>query len=266
MRKLILIDSDGTLRKTNGDITENTKKNIKKLIELGNYVVICTGRPRYHTRNLAKIISSSKIMICSNGSEIYDLENNKVINELTIDNKVAYKILKYCYKEDIRMTLTIEEDEYVTKDVRRDNQILLSQSNYEEVLKDKKIKQCLFTSDSIEVLKKLKNYLQDFNEIKILNEIDRNKEGQEKWLTIGNVETSKGYALKELANYLDIPNTDTIAIGNDYNDLSMFHECGYSVAVENASKDLKELVDYVTKSNDEDGVSLFLEKLINKEI
>ena len=130
MRKLILIDSDGTLRKTNGDITENTKKNIKKLIELGNYVVICTGRPRYHTRKIAKIISSSKIMICSNGSEIYDLENNKVINELTIDNKVAYKILKYCYKEDIRMTLTIEEDEYVTKDIRRDNQILLSQSNY----------------------------------------------------------------------------------------------------------------------------------------
>ena len=74
------------------------------------------------------------------------------------------------------------------------------------------------------------------------------------------------YTPKELANYLDIPNTDTIAIGNDYNDLSMFHECGYSVAVENASEDLKELVDYVTKSNDEDGVSLFLEKLINKEI
>ena len=46
----------------------------------------------------------------------------------------------------------------------------------------------------------------------------------------------------------------------------MFHECGYSVAVENASEDLKELVDYVTKSNDEDGVSLFLEKLIDKEI
>ena len=46
----------------------------------------------------------------------------------------------------------------------------------------------------------------------------------------------------------------------------MFHECGYSVAVENASEDLKELVDYVTKSNDEEGVSLFLEKLINKEI
>ena len=266
MRKLILIDSDGTLRKTNGDITENTKKNIKKLIELGNYVVICTGRPRYHTRKIAKIISSSKIMICSNGSEIYDLENNKIINELTIDNEVASKILKYCYKEDIRMTLTIEEDEYVTKDIRRDNQILLSQSNYEDILKNKKIKQCLFTSNSIEVLKKLKNYLQDFNEIKILNEIDRNKEDQEKWLTIGNVETSKGYALKELANYLDIPNTDTIAIGNDYNDLSMFHECGYSVAVENASEDLKELVDYVTKSNDEEGVSLFLEKLINKEI
>lgn len=52
-------------------------------------------------------------------------------------------------------------------------------------------------------------------------------------------------------------------VRNDKNDISMFEEAGISVAVANASDDIKNKADYVTLSNDEDGVAIFLDKLIN---
>lgn len=70
--------------------------------------------------------------------------------------------------------------------------------------------------------------------------------------------------MKFLADYLNIPYFRTIAIGNEKNDLSMFEQSGYSIAVENADKILKENADYVTLSNDEDGVAHVLELIIKK--
>ncbi len=54
-----------------------------------------------------------------------------------------------------------------------------------------------------------------------------------------------------------------IAIGNDNNDISMFEVAGLSVAVVNASDDIKNKVNHVTLSNDENSVAVFLETLIN---
>ena len=65
-----------------------------------------------------------------------------------------------------------------------------------------------------------------------------------------------------MSDYLNIPIKNTIAIGNDKNDISMFKIAGLSVAVANASDDIKSKVDHITLSNDEDGVAIFLETLI----
>ena len=69
----------------------------------------------------------------------------------------------------------------------------------------------------------------------------------------------------KLCELLNIDEKDAIAIGDDYNDISMFKIVGYSVAMENSSDEVKSYADHVTKSNEEDGVAIFLEKLINNE-
>lgn len=63
---------------------------------------------------------------------------------------------------------------------------------------------------------------------------------------------------KEIGNKKE----ETIAIGDDNNDLSMFEQVGYKVAVDNAIDTVKEKADEITLSNDEDGVAVFLEKLL----
>ena len=68
--------------------------------------------------------------------------------------------------------------------------------------------------------------------------------------------------MRKLLEILNIPKEDTIAIGDDNNDLSMFEQVGYRVAVDNAIDIVKEKADEITLTNDEDGVAVFLEKLL----
>ena len=79
---------------------------------------------------------------------------------------------------------------------------------------------------------------------------------------IANIDSNKGNAVKKLLEILNIKKEETIAIGDDMNDLSMFEQVEYKVAVDNAIDIVKENADEITSSNDEDGVAVFLNKLL----
>lgn len=64
---------------------------------------------------------------------------------------------------------------------------------------------------------------------------------------------------------LNIKKEETIAIGDDNNDLSMFEQVGYKVAVDNAIDIVKQKADEITLSNDEDGVAVFLDKILKEQ-
>ena len=78
MQYLIAIDSDGTLRHSDGSISSRTKEIIEKLLRKGNIITICTARPRYHTLKMSEEIGINKFLISSNGTEVYDCSNNKI--------------------------------------------------------------------------------------------------------------------------------------------------------------------------------------------
>lgn len=260
--KLIFIDSDGTLKKTDGTISDRVKKAIEKNREVGNKIIICTARPRYQTLEVMKEAGSDSIIVSSNGSEIFDSNNNKVIFNSFIDIDSVIKLVKYAYSKDIRLILTMENYEYVTKEIRNSNQKLLNKHNYVEELTESNIKRCMFIDKKSEEIYKIKDILSENNKLHIVDEINENSSYEEKWFSVSNSNCSKGNALKIVSKYLNIPIENTITIGNDKNDISMFEVAGLSVAVANASDDIKNKVDHITLSNDEDGVAIFLETLI----
>ena len=100
MKYLIVIDSDGTLRKSDGTITQKTKETIKKVIEKGSTIVICTGRPRYHTLKIAKEIGASQYLISSNGTEIFDSSNNKILYASYLPEAICNSIFKDINNKD----------------------------------------------------------------------------------------------------------------------------------------------------------------------
>jgi len=266
MQKLILIDSDGTLRKTDGTFSERTKEVIKKTISEGHYVVICTGRPRYHTEEIMNEVGASPIIVANNGADIYNVATKEEIGSYYIDKDECYKIIEYAYSNDLRLVIGAGYIEYVTKNLKNDNQVLLDYDNYKEQLKDKNIFQCLVVERDFERLDKLKVEILNNKTVQLKNSMYFTSAGNDSWLTIGNPNSNKGNALVTIADYFNIPIEDTIAIGNDYNDIPMLKEAGLGICVDNALDEVKKYCDYITLSNDADGVADVLEKLLVGEL
>jgi len=75
-----------------------------------------------------------------------------------------------------------------------------------------------------------------------------------------NKNAGKVQAIKALANHLDIELSNIIAFGDDLNDVEMLEQCGYGVDVSNAIEEVLSVADFITDSNDEDGVAKFIER------
>lgn len=261
-KKIIFIDSDETLRKTNGMISERVKKSIQENRKRGNKIIISTSRPRYQTLEIMNKVRADDIIISSNGAEIYDSKNKRIIFHTFIDINTVVEMVQYAFLSDIRLILTLDDFEYVTKDVRNSNQRLLDKNNYKNELIRCNVKQCMFIDKKSNEILKIKDILSKNDKLTIVDEINENSLYEEKWFSVASLNCSKGNALKILAEYLNVSIENTIAIGNDKNDISMFKVAGLSVAVANASDDIKSKVDHITLSNDEEGVAVFLELLV----
>lgn len=259
MKYLILIDSDGTLRHSDGTISDRTKKAIQRLKEQGHIVVICTARPRYHTLQISEQVGIDDFLISSNGTEIYNNLTDEIIWASYIDTNTCKQIYEICKKENIRLIFVIDDKEYATKFTRNNKQNLLNDSNFNKVINGN-VKQIMIIDSCKEKIINLKRKLSDDS---LLNIIDSSDEfGEEIWFSIVSGNSSKGIALEKLASYLKILKKNTIAIGNDINDITMLKKVGISVAVENAIPEVLSCAKIITKSNDLDGVAVFLETLL----
>ena len=76
---------------------------------------------------------------------------------------------------------------------------------------------------------------------------------------------TKSGAISALLETADIPLADVLAFGDDYVDIDLIRDCGWSVAVDNAVPEIKTLAKYLTASNDDHGVALVLERLESAE-
>lgn len=83
------------------------------------------------------------------------------------------------------------------------------------------------------------------------------------WLDISDQKANKGNALKAVQHQLGITKNETLVIGDYHNDIEMMQEAKFSFAMENAHDDIKKIANYSTKSNDNFGVELVLEQLLN---
>jgi len=258
MKYIIAIDSDGTLRKTDGTISEVTKESIKKQIEKNNIVVICTARPRYHALKISKEAGTSDFLISSNGSEIYDFNKNKLVWASYVDKEDCRKLYQYAKQKNIRIMFVVENTEYVTQFIRNEEQILLNDENIDAIL-EKNVKQVMIIDKEKEKIEIFKNFIMNVYKLNISDSSNENKE--EFWFSIVGNGASKGTALLKLAEYLNISKDNIIAIGNDDNDISMFEVAKISSAVSNGTKNLLEKANFIIKSNDEDGVAIFLNEL-----
>ena len=79
------------------------------------------------------------------------------------------------------------------------------------------------------------------------------------------LDINKGRSILEIADFFSIESKDTLAFGDEINDMEMIQMAGTGIAMANASETLKKEADFITLSNDEDGIAYYIEKNILKE-
>lgn len=265
MIKAVFIDIDETLTNSQREVTEKTKLEIKKCVENGVKIILTSGRSRREAMDFQEQIGTSPYIVSSNGASAYDAENGVEIYNERIDPQMVLQLIKYSRENGYRIKLNYKDllvmNEAAYPD-EKDKEV--SYEELERVAVEEQVVQCVITSTDFEKMKIFRDYIK--NEcvgIAVANESKRFKNPDLKpsrnyYCDVASSKVSKGNAVKAVCEYFEIKPEEIVTIGDGENDLSMFELTPNSVAMGNSLPEIKEKANYVTSSNDEDGVAKVL--------
>ena len=276
MIKAFFIDIDETLTNSQREVTEKTKLEIKKCVENGVKIILTSGRSRREAMDFQEQIGTSPYIVSSNGASAYDAENGVEIYNERIDPQMVLQLIRHSRENGYRIKLNYKDllvmNEAAYPD-EKDKEV--SYEELERVAVEEQVVQCVITSTDFEKMKVFRDYIK--NEcvgIAVANESKRFKNPDLKpsrnyYCDVASVKVSKGNAVKAVCEYFEIKPEEIVTIGDGENDLSMFELTPNSVAMGNSLPEIKEKANYVTASNDEDGVAKvlgFIIKVNEKEM
>ena len=270
--KIVFVDIDDTLNPTNKNVSETTKKVMKKIIDQNIKVVVNTGRSNSYAILKSKEAGLSEYVISSNGSEVYNYKTNEVIFQRIIPENTVKDVYNYCNNLGLTLILNSLDKRFVnTEDYNYNDEPVIYIQNIDEVLKNNKISQMIIISKNYDRMLVLPNLFKEkFPNLKTVHSsialVEQKPEKNKQYyhdLVLENTANSTG--IVELLDYLTIQEDEAIAIGNGYDDICMCDVVETSVAVENANEILKQRATLITESAENDGVAKILEKLILKE-
>ena len=264
--KMIVLDLDGTLTNNKKEITPRTKQALMQAQAAGLHVVLASGRPTYGIVPLAeelKLKDNGGYILAFNGGKIIDCTNNKVLFEQKLDEQLVPILFQEAKKAGMEIltyqgegiAATNKDDEYVQHEAFI-NKMPVTQ--YDDFLNQLvyPINKCLIVGDPTP-LHEL--------EIRLAKELEGKMDvyrSADFFLECVPLGIDKARALDRLISSLRISREEVIACGDGYNDLSMIRFAGLGVAMANATKDIQSEADFVTLSNEEDGVAHVIERFI----
>ena len=248
MYKAIFIDIDGTLRNSNEVITKRTVHSIKNITERGVFVVLCSGRSREFTENISRESNASKYIITSNGADIYDYVEKRAIYSNIMSKSAIIQLYEISVKYNLRFIMNVGDNRVIDKLAPYDNPNEKLEIPIEEFLEQNDVVQCLLTDQEFNKIKEILPYIERIDGVAIKNQHKEliNPEAPKTgsaFCDIANEDSSKGNAIIKLCEFLNIDLKDTVAIGDDFNDVTMFNVAGHSVAMDNANDEVKEYAD-----------------------
>ena len=260
--KLIAVDIDGTLLDSNGTITEVTKNAIKTAVDSGIVFVICSGRSIQGVEYLNSELSLDLPFITYNGAMIVMGKSKEVLYEQRLSQNDAEIIIELGKKYATTMIVWSDNKLYVSElneksfDYKKHANVEpVLKKNMEELAKNG-ITKILWYDD----IEKIDYYEAAMGEL--LSDSVNYHTSKPMFLEFVDKNASKAIAMEKLGDHLGIKSCEMIAKGDGFNDLSMIEYAGLGVAMGNAKQAIKEKADYVTSSNDEDGVANVINKFI----
>ncbi len=265
MYKLIAVDMDGTLLNSEHKISTYTKNTIKKAKEKGVKVVLASGRPVAGLIQYAEeldLLTESDYVVGFNGCVIKCIKTNEILQMETITGRDLKEIYELSREIGVAMHAYIDDvckSPGKSKATLQDttlNRVKLVQSTFEEIKDDDVVIKAMFADEKVAIddaIVKTPPLLKNRYSISRSADI---------YLEFLNPNINKGKGVIAVANHLGIKAEEIIAFGDAENDKYMLEIAGVGVAMGNAYKEVKQIADFVTSSNNEDGVAIALEKYV----
>lgn len=276
MYKMVMIDLDGTLLNDKKQVSKRNVEMIQRIQAEKNVLfVITTGKNINDITQVLETIGDSinQYIIASNGAIIKDNVKQDYLVKKYIGQDQILKMIDIYKKQHLKgifhtheIQLTDENEQY---QINQNTKLVENLKKYyleNEISTTSMISLCGNERDLKQMKEKLKVEFPELDATDICHFIvDRDKEIYEtKYIDIMKKDCTKANAIKILADHLDINKEEIIVIGDGANDISMFEMSGYKIAMGNANDKLKEKADYITDSNNQDGVAKALEEIFYK--
>ena len=269
--RILFTDLDGTLLNDQKKVTPETQKAIDDALAAGHKIVITTGRPLASGLTCAYatgLIKEGCYVIAFNGGQIYDPFHKKTIYGKTIPKETARYIFREAVKRNFHIqgysdthVLSLKESPELLRYVKGTGQPYKIVDTVEEAVPTDPYKILMISYDNRQGEDIFKKEVVD-----PLNETVHGFYSNDAFLEIAPQGISKGFAVKWMCQYLDIPVENSVAAGDAENDIEMLKAANTGAVMCNAYPGVKEYGNYVTHhDNNHDGVGEIIHKFILKD-
>jgi Cof subfamily protein (haloacid dehalogenase superfamily) len=272
--RLLALNIDGTLLRSNGRLQPSTKEAIEYVKDKGIYVTLVTNRHFQSAKKFAKALKLDSLLVTHGGAFISE-NLDEPLFERRISEEMTFNLVQVL--ENFKCNIRITHERFSIGNRRRIASNILSKSilntsdsmfypvqfvdSLGDSLRDEpvaatKIDVHFSKEDEKEVAAQL--VIEAFDAVNV-------KVNQPKKLEIVRKGVSKENGLRTLANHLKIPIEKTVAIGDAEDDAGMIASAGLGVAMWNAPFEVKHAADWVTRSNNQEGVAYMVKEHFRKQ-
>ena len=268
--RIIALDLDGTLLDSGKNLSRRNRAALERAAEKGIAVVPTTGRFFGGMPESVRTLPFVRYAITINGAQVFDTKTNSAIATAEIPQAMALDIMRYLDGFDVIYDCFKDNWGWMTKSLQDKSAEYAPDEHYLKMLLELRTPVPELKAFVVEKggdVQKVQFFAKDLDlHRRLYEEIPHRFPGVAVSYSVhNNVEiniaaANKGDALAKLAAHLGCGMENTMALGDGLNDLSMVRAAGIGVAMANAYPTVRDAADFVTATNDEDGVAIAIEK------
>ena len=269
--KILFLDLDGTLLNDQKEITAGNRRAIEEALERGHRIVVASGRPLKSSLAQARrlgLAGEGCYVIAYNGAVIYDCSAEAPVFRRTLELEDLYRLFDEARRRGCYIQ-TYDQDEYVVFEEggneeygRRYCELVgMEYRIIRDVRKDVKeapVKALFVDYQNPEPLAEMARWIRE----NMAGRVDCFPSSPY-LLEVVSVGMNKGAAVAALCGLLDVPAANTVAAGDQANDIAMIRAAGVGAAMVNGTPEVRAAADYVTvRDNNHDGIEEVIRKFL----
>lgn len=264
--KILVLDIDGTLTNSQKEISPTTKAGLINIMERGHRIILASGRPTPGMRRYEEELELEKYggyLLSFNGARIVECLSGEIVYQRTLPLTLLPGFYGFAKRNGCGLVTYLgdevisafEPDEYIKLEARINNMPVRQVKNFLSFV-DFDINKCLMTAEPDKAAVLEKELQEKYGGVASIYR------SEPFFIEIMPKNVDKASSLDKMLETIGMTRENVICCGDGFNDVSMIKYAGIGVAMGNAQQAVKEVADYITSTNDEDGLVQVIDRFI----